>query len=137
MQVKIRHKNLLNDIQNVLADAQAAWMFGSFARGESRADSDIDVAVMFNPSLHMDTWKLRQQAQVLASQWGREVDLVNIRDVSPVLQFEIIQSNQRLFAKDAEQADNFELFAMSQYRDYNERFAPEFARIAATGKVFG
>ena len=124
-------------VQQVLPECTAAWMFGSFARGESRGDSDIDVAVMFNPSLYMDVWQLRQQAQALASQWGREVDLVNIREVSPVLQCEIIQSNQRLFAKDAEQADNFELFAMSQYREYNERFAPEFARIAATGKVYG
>jgi len=130
-------ESLTQSVQQVLPKCKAAWMFGSFARGESRADSDIDVAVMFEPSAQTDVWQLRQQAQALASQWGREVDLVNIRDVSPVLQFEIIQSNQRLFAKDAEQADNFELFAMSQYRDYNERFAPEFARIAATGKVYG
>jgi uncharacterized protein len=125
------------DVREVLPDAQAAWLFGSSARGEARADSDIDVAVIFDASVRTDAWRLRQQAQTLASQWGREVDLVNIRDVSPVLQCEIIQSNQRLFAKDIEQADNYELFAMSQYRDYNERFAPEFARIATTGKVYG
>jgi predicted nucleotidyltransferase len=130
-------ESLTQSVQQAFPKCRAAWMFGSFARGEARADSDIDVAVMFEPSAKTDVWLLRQQAQVLAGQWGREVDLVNIRDVSPVLQFEIIQSNQRLFAKDAEQADNFELFAMSQYRDYNERFAPEFARIAATGKVYG
>lgn len=130
-------ESLTQSLQQVLPKCKAAWVFGSFARGESRADSDIDVAVMFEPRAQTDVWQLRQQAQALASQWGREVDLVNIRDVSPVLQFEIIQSNQRLFAKDTEQADNFELFAMSQYRDYNERFAPEFARIAATGKVYG
>jgi predicted nucleotidyltransferase len=124
-------------VQQALPQSRAAWVFGSFASGEVRVDSDIDVAVMFDPSVRTDSWQLRQQAQWLASQWGRDVDLVNIRNVSPVLQCEIIQSNQRLFAKDAEQADNFELFAMSQYRDYNERFAPEFARIAATGKVYG
>ncbi len=130
-------ETLTQSLQQILPQSKAAWMFGSFARGESRADSDIDVAVMLDPSARMDPWQLRQQAQMLASQWGREVDLVNIRDVSPVLQCEIIQSNQRLFAKDVEEVDNFELFAMSQYRDYNERFAPEFARIAATGKVYG
>jgi uncharacterized protein len=130
-------ETLSQSVRQVLPDCTAAWVFGSSARGEARADSDIDVAVIFDSSVHTDIWQLRQQAQVLASQWGREVDLINIRDVSPVLQCEIIQSNQRLFAKDAEQADNFELFAMSQYRDYNERFAPEFARIATTGKVYG
>ncbi len=126
-----------HDVRKVLPKAQAAWLFGSSSRDEARADSDIDVAVFFDSSVHMTTWQLRQQAQVLSSQWGREVDLVNIREVSPVLQCEIIQANQRLFAKDAEQVDNYELFAMSQYRNYNERFAPEFARIAVTGKVYG
>jgi predicted nucleotidyltransferase len=130
-------ESLTHSVQQVLPQSRAAWLFGSVSRGEARADSDIDVAVMFDPTTKMDAWELRQQAQVLANQWGRDVDLVNIRDVSPVLQCEIIQSNQRLFAKDVEQADNYELFAMSQYRDYNERFAPEFARIAAIGKVYG
>jgi len=128
---------LTQSLQQVLPKSRAAWVFGSISRGEARADSDIDVAVMFDASVTVNAWQLREQAQVLASQWGREVDLVNIRDASPVLQCEIIQANQRLFAKDAEQADNFELFAMSQYRDYNERFAPEFARLATTGKVYG
>ena len=27
------------------ADVVAAWLFGSFARGDARADSDVDVAV--------------------------------------------------------------------------------------------
>jgi hypothetical protein len=52
-----------------------------------------------------------------------------------VLQNEIIQAKHRLFATDTEKADIYELFALSQYRDYQERFAPDFERIARTGRV--
>ena len=33
----------------IRTDVVAAYLFGSTARGESRADSDVDVAVLFEP----------------------------------------------------------------------------------------
>jgi uncharacterized protein len=129
-------QEMRHDIRAVLPDATAAWLFGSSARGMARQDSDIDVAVMFEASKSTNPWQLRQQAVELAAIWGRDVDLVNIRLVPCVLQKEIIQDHQRLFALDTEAADNYELFSLAQYRDYNERFAAEFERIAVSGKVY-
>jgi uncharacterized protein len=131
-----RSQEMQRDIQAVLPDAQAAWLFGSSARGMERKDSDIDVAVMFDANKRTDPWQLLKQAAELAARWGRDVDLVNIRAVPCVLQKEIIQDHQRLFALDAEAADNYELFSLAQYRNYNERFASEFERIAVSGKVY-
>jgi uncharacterized protein len=129
-------QEMRHDIRAVLPDATAAWLFGSSARGMARQDSDIDVAVMFEASKSTNPWQLRQQAVELAAIWGRDVDLVNIRLVPCVLQKEIIQDHQRLFALDTEAVDNYELFSLAQYRDYNERFAAEFERIAVSGKVY-
>jgi hypothetical protein len=58
-----------------------------------------------------------------------------MRTAPCVLQKEIIQAHHRLFANDIVLADDYELFALSQYRDFSERFAQDFSRIALSGKV--
>jgi len=42
----------LNKIKNYLSSQPVteAWLFGSFARGEQRSDSDIDILVSFDKS---------------------------------------------------------------------------------------
>ena len=129
-------QQMTSDIRAVLPDAQAAWLYGSGARGELRADSDLDVAVLFGKTLESHTgWALQEHAESLSARWNRDVDLVNLRIVSPVLQKEVIDSRKRLFALDEFKTDLYELAALAEYREYNERNANEFERIAATGKV--
>ncbi len=129
---------LVTDIQKVLPDAVAAWLYGSAASGSMNAESDIDIAVLLPPTDKRKTsWLLRIEAQALAEQWHREVDLVNFSNVSCVLQKEILMAGKPLFSKDTLFVGNAELQALSQYREFNERNASEFERIARTGKVYG
>ena len=124
-------------IKSVLPDATAAWVYGSAASGSLNAESDIDIAVLLPPKAARQTsWSLRQEAQSLGEHWHRKVDLVNFSNVSCVLQKEILQAGKPLFSNDEFVVGNAELQALSQYRDFNERNALEFARIARTGKVY-
>lgn len=129
--------DLTSDIQRVLPDAIAAWLYGSAGSGSMNTDSDIDIAVLLPPTdTRKTSWLLRTQAQALAEHWHREVDLVNFSAVSCVLQKEILNRGIPLFSTDDFIAGNAELQALSQYRDFNERNAQEFERIARTGKVY-
>lgn len=124
-------------IKSVLPDANAAWVYGSAASGSMNSESDIDIAVLLPPKgARQTSWSLRQQAQSLGERWQIKVDLVNFSNVSCVLQKEILQAGKRLFSNDELAVGNAELQALSQYRDFNERNAKEFARIARTGKVY-
>ena len=128
---------LIAAIKSELPDAMAAWLYGSAATGNMNAESDIDVAVLLPFSdARKTSWSLRAQAQALTERWDRKVDLVSFANVSCVLQKEVLMAGKPLFSEDALFVGNAELQALSQYREFNERNAPEFERIARTGKVY-
>lgn len=55
---------------------ERAWLFGSFSRGEERADSDVDVLVEYS---NVDNLSLLTTARIYRSLkeiLGREVDVV-------------------------------------------------------------
>jgi predicted nucleotidyltransferase len=51
-------------------------LFGSVARGDAGAESDIDLAAEFDPSAHMDLFLLTALERRLTAILGRRVDLL-------------------------------------------------------------
>lgn len=54
----------------------AAIVFGSYARGAERAESDLDVAVL--PSAPLDAAQTIDLIGALASQFGRPIDVIDL-----------------------------------------------------------
>ena len=70
-------------------------VFGSFARGEDRPDSDIDFLVeFFEPKGLFDLIELEDQ---LSNQLGRKVDLLTEQSVSPYIRDSIKRDLKVLF----------------------------------------
>jgi predicted nucleotidyltransferase len=70
-------------------------VFGSFARGEDRPDSDIDLLVEFSePKGLFDLVALEIQ---LSEQLGRKVDLLTEQSVSPYLRDSVRRDLRVLF----------------------------------------
>jgi predicted nucleotidyltransferase len=59
-----------------------AWIFGSFARGEERADSDVDILVVLDNSTPVGL-KFFGMYEDLKELLGRNVDLVVDRSLAP------------------------------------------------------
>lgn len=72
-------------------------LFGSFARGEERENSDIDVVIDF-----IETKSLMKIGKIqydLEESFGRSVDLVSKRSIKPALKNNILKDLKVLYEK--------------------------------------
>ena len=63
-----------------------AWLFGSFARGEERDDSDVDILVKFDRRLPIGLFAYVRMHRELEEKLGRKVDLVEEGTLRPAVQ---------------------------------------------------
>ena len=60
-----------------------AWLFGSYSRGEQRADSDVDIMVALDHEAHVGLFKLSGMHLDLQDLLNRRVDLVTDKGLLP------------------------------------------------------
>ena len=63
-------------VEDVFPEALGVWIYGSFAHGRARRDSDLDIAIL--PDRPIDAWEHLERAQDVAERVHREVDLVDL-----------------------------------------------------------
>ena len=60
-----------------------AWLFGSYARGEERKDSDIDILILPDKTQHFSLFTLSEIYEDLKDLLGCEVDLITEGGLMP------------------------------------------------------
>jgi len=107
-----------------------AVLFGSYARGRARPDSDVDVGIIpvdaeltLNDELSL--------AAALSGACGREVDLVRLDREEPLLGREVALHGICLFEDTPGVFAAFRADAMARYVDWDETIAPHRARFLA------
>ncbi len=105
----------LRDQENV----SAAWLFGSIATGKENKNSDIDIAVLFVPSLSKyERFDLRLlMAGELSRLVGREVDLVDMEASPLFLQHQIRKTGRLIVEKDHAYRVAFDVRSRQAYFD--------------------
>ena len=65
-------------IQSYLATqpVEKAWLFGSYARGEETAESDVDILVRYSSDLQPSLYKISSIICGLSRRLSRKVDIV-------------------------------------------------------------
>lgn len=94
----------------------AVWGFGSRARGETIASSDVDLAVLLDQEVSLRE-ELRLRSTVVEELRRDDVDLVILNGAPPLLRYEAVAAGARLFARDEEAADRFEERAVREALD--------------------
>ncbi|MBV6324036.1 type VII toxin-antitoxin system MntA family adenylyltransferase antitoxin [Duganella violaceipulchra] len=134
MSAKISGQAIVSALRQRLPKLLAIYLFGSRATGQAGADSDLDLAVLVEGKLDiLSTWEL---AQSLADIVGCDVDLIDLRAASTVLQYQVITTGSRLWSKDV-QAALYECAILSQKTELDTARAGLLEDIEREGHVYG
>lgn len=134
MSTRFLEPDIITLLQAELSTLLAVYLFGSHAQGDAGPDSDLDLAVLTAGKLEpVCAWEL---AQALAMQVGCEVDLLDLRAASTVMQYQIITTGIRLWEKDA-QAALFESAILSEKTALDTARADLLLDIQREGTVYG
>lgn len=97
-------------------------IFGSFANGKNRDDSDLDIAV-----LSLKEVFFKEQVSLineLSAVFSKNVDLSVLNKANPLLLFQASKNSVLLYGEE-EEFLKFKLYAFNVYNDYAPYFAME------------
>ena len=75
----------------------ALFLFGSFARGEASASSDVDVLYELRPGARLG-WEIEALADALGEIFGRPVDLIARTGLHPRLAATVLEEARPIYA---------------------------------------
>ena len=117
-----------------LPNTMAIYAFGSQVHDTASTESDLDLAVLV--AGYAEALILWDLAGSLADLVGCQVDLLDLRAASTVMQYQVITTGKRLWSVGL-QASLFETFVLSEKTALDEARAPLMADILRTGKIHG
>ncbi len=125
---------LIQTLQARVPNLLAIYAFGSRITGTAGPDSDLDLAVLV--AGYAEPLALFGLAGDLADAAGCAVDLLDLRAASTVMQYQVITTGQRWWARDA-QAALFEAAVLSEKTALDTARAGLLADIQQRGTVYG
>jgi predicted nucleotidyltransferase len=130
----IAETEIVARLQSDITGLEAVYLFGSHAQGVAGPDSDLDLAVLV--AAPIDAVALWDVAERLAAHLDCDVDLLDLRSASTVMQYQIVTTGRLLWARDA-QAALYESFILSEKTALDSARAGLLADIAREGTVYG
>ena len=112
----------------------AIILFGSYSRNTQNKESDIDIAIKAN---NIDLKKIYELKQKLEDISQKDVDLVDLDDISDVFRYEILMNGIKLFCQDDYKFDLYKLDMCREYLELNESRQDIIQRVKNGGSIYG
>jgi uncharacterized protein len=117
---------------------QGIYLFGSYHTDREWKESDVDIALLLphitakqEGSLYLSECSIRLETIL-----KKDMDLINLRMVSTVLQFQVITSGRLIYTYDNNAIDEFEMLTCSYYQKLNEERQEILEDFFITGKAY-
>jgi predicted nucleotidyltransferase len=136
--VKDRDHGFVDSLSRHYRDLQAVYLFGTYGTEDERPVSDVDVALLLpvQSAKRAGSLALGPCARELCSLLGREIDLINLRRVDTVFQFEIIRTGRIVFERNDGERESFELLTIAKYQKLSEERSGIIEEILRSGRVY-
>jgi len=121
----------LDKLAGVLEDVQFAILYGSYASGSVRKDSDVDLAIMY-PS-PVDPSRLIRLVGEVSAVFCRDVDLIDLNRAGPILQMQALKNGIPVVINDQDAFERFRMYTPSRYFDFKLRRRPVEEALLAWG----
>jgi uncharacterized protein len=131
-------KEIIRIILKYYPDTQAIYLFGSFSTVDEWPDSDLDIGLLLPPLQSQNALfsALDPCSEALADCARKDVDLINVRQVSTVFQKEITTTGRLLYCADKYATDEFEMLTLSYYQKLNEERREILESFLQTGRAY-
>ena len=126
---------VVRTVRSRVDDVVAVYLFGSLARGDTHAGSDVDLAIL--PRRPLESLARFDLQEELARLLGRDVDLIDLRSASTVLRAQVFTDDVLLYCGDRFTRELFEATALSDYARLNEERRGILEDIVRRGSVYG
>jgi len=111
-------KNLMKEISNVIEDLKknsyidAIYLFGSYATGNARPFSDIDISVITNKDIPKD------EKESILSNSSKKIDISLFYDLPLNIRFRVIKDRKLLYQRDELLTHRTKVKTVDEYLDF-------------------
>lgn len=111
------------------------YLFGSFAKGEGREDSDVDLAIY--PEEDISPYDLFIISNKLSFKIKKDVQIVNLKEIDTVFATQIVGNREELYCGDKALMENYNVRVFKDYAKLNEERQVVLDAIERDGKIYG
>lgn len=129
-----KQKQIIEKLKQHL-DPDFIILFGSFAKGTTHAESDVDLA--FFSDKQLSSYERFLIAGELALIVEKEVDLVDIKQIDTVFTLQIFEQGVPIYIKNENEFTRQKMRAYSMYATLNEQRLAIINSIKERGSVLG